>query len=401
MTVRFLVLLVLVACSASVRAADIVITKGGAAKSSLDTAGLMLQSDGEAQTFKRTLENDLVRSGWFTISGPGQGMLALFGAQDAGGGRFAVRCGVRNTANGKQFMDEKYRDDGDGVRRLAHRVADDIVFAVRGVKGFAGTRITMVGVKGASKDIYVCDADGDGLMRITKDGVVCIAPHWSQDGKSVVYTSFKSGYPDVYLSDLSAMKRRRISGFAGLNSGASMSPDGRWIALTLSKDGNPELYKLAIADGKPVRLTRTRYASEASPSWSPDGSRIVFVSDQGGSPQLYTIPASGGAPQRLTFKGGQNVSPDWGPDGRIACSRLWGGHYQIVVIEPGTGLELPLVSDGADYEDPSWARDGRHIVCSRAVNYRPELYILDTLGDPPIRFGALEGEWRSPDWSSE
>ena len=100
------------------------------------------------------------------------------------------------------------------------------------------------------------------------------------------------------------------------------------------------------------------------------------------------------------MRGTQNVAPDWGVNGLIAyCSRQ-NGNYQICVIDAGGGQEKMLTSDGARYEDPSWAPDGRHIVCSRSQNYHYQVYILDTMGDPPVCLTAgKKGDWFMPAWS--
>jgi Tol biopolymer transport system component len=58
-----------------------------------------------------------------------------------------------------------------------------------------------------------------------------------------------------------------------------------------------------------------------------------------------------------------------------------------------------LALDGADYEDPSWAPDGRHLACVRTVAYRPAIYLVDTLGDEPVCLLSEGGSWFSPSWS--
>ncbi|OGV61562.1 MAG: hypothetical protein A2498_11780 [Lentisphaerae bacterium RIFOXYC12_FULL_60_16] len=382
-------------------AQDLVVTKSGAIKTTIDLNALGLKNGTDPQLFRATLAGDLDRSGWFTVVSDGRaGAVAVFGNETAAAPTFSVQAGVRNAQSGQVYFNRKYQDNGTGVRRLAHQVADDMVFAVKGVRGIASSRIVMLGKQGISKELHLCDADGGGLVRLTRDGAVALSPRWTPDGKGILYTSFHKGFPDVFRLDLTSQSRIRVAGYAGMNSGASMSPDGKQIALVLSRDGNPELYLLRVSDRALTRLTRTRNASEAGPSWSPDGRQIAFVSDMAGKPHVYLIVATGGAPKRVTFLGGQNVDPDWGPDGRMAFSSLRGGRYQIVVIDPASSREQVLTNDGADYEDPSWAPNGRHLICARVQSYRSELYILDTLGDPPVRCGNLQGEWTSPDWSA-
>ena len=56
----------------------------------------------------------------------------------------------------------------------------------------------------------------------------------------------------------------------------------------------------------------------------------------------------------------------------------------VVIVDPQaphTARTLPL--DQADYEDPSWAPDGRHI-SPLVLTYRSAIYLLDTQEDPPI-----------------
>jgi TolB protein len=238
------------------------------------------------------------------------------------------------------------------------------------------------------------------MLQLTRQGAICLAPSWGPDAKSLVYTSFHGGFPDVYRIDLRNNRRTRIAGYPGLNAGAKISPDGGCMVLTLSKDGNPELYIMHLRSRRLTRLTRTRRAAEASPAWSPDGKRIVFVSDKSGSPQLYVVARSGGEQRRVTFRGSENVAPDWGPDGRIAYSSRRGGRYHICVLDPsGRAQPEQFTHDSADHEDPAWAPDGRHIVYVRTVRYSSELYVLDTLGDDEIRLTAVQGDWYSPAWS--
>ena len=116
-------------------------------------------------------------------------------------------------------------------------------------------------------------------------------------------------------------------------------------------------------------------------------------------PNLYIISRSGGREKKITFTGSENVGPDWGPEGKIVYTSRREGKYHVCVTDPDTGETLQLTSDHADYEDPSWAPDGRHIVCSRIVGYKSELYVLDTLGDPPVRLLHHDGDWYAPAWS--
>lgn len=381
-------------CTAS---AQVRVAKSADRKLMINMAGLRV-SGTSAQTLFKTLANDLQLSGWFQPLQSG-GELQLRGSITQSGSKVKASLQVDRAADRAVLFSRAYSMDAARARTLAHRAADDIVEAITGRKGIASTKIAVVGTQSGAKEIYLCDADGGGRVQITRDKSIVIGPNWSPDGNSLVYTSFMRGFPDAYSVDLRTGQRKGIASYSGVNTGANLSPDGRDLAVVLSKDGNPELYILNLRSKKLTRLTRTLYATEASPDWSPDGKHLVYVSDRNGSPQLYKISRSGGRAQLISSRGTENVAPDWGPNGLIACASRSGGRYHIAIITPSTGETRYLPNDGADYEDPSWAPDGRHLVAARSVRYQSALYLLDTVSDAPVALISGGGDWLSPAWS--
>ena len=380
-------------------AAQVRVVKSGSAKIHLDWTGFATQGGGPAATFAQTLRRDLVRSGYFSQAGMGQGEVVLKGAVSVQGADLRAECTVLGAVTQKVYLNSGFNASARDPVRFAHKVSDAIVEAVTGKKGMASARLVMVGTQTGKKELYLVGSDGGSRVQLTRDGSVSVAPNWGE-GNRITYTSFLKGYPDVYMIDVDTGKRDRISSYTGLNTSADISPDGQDIAMILSKDGNPELYVKNLRSEKLTRITTTSKAAEASPSWSPDGQSIVYVSDSAGRPHLYTVSRNGGRPKRLTSRGSENVAPDWGNNGKIAYCTRSEGRYQVAVLDPVTGANTILATrDGGDYEDPSWAPDGRHLACSRTVNYRSKVYILDTLGDASIALTDYDGDWYSPSWS--
>ncbi len=377
--------------------AQVRVVKGAGEKSAVDWSAFNVGADPASQQFVKTLTDDLLRSGWFKRGAPGSSEFALTG-QVAGEGALRVQAIVYGRVAARQVFGKSYNSEPAGARRLAHQVANEIIEAVTGRKGMAGARFALVGTRSGKKEIYVCEADGQGLTQITRDNSISIGPNWSPDGRQLVYTSYLKGFPDIYSIELASGARRRLTSYPGLNTGATIAPNGRDMAVILSKDGNPELYIMNVNGGGLTRLTNTRRAAEASPSWSPDGSRIVYVSDQAGQPQLYMISRSGGEPRRLTSRGSQNVAPDWGRNNMIAYASLFGGRWNIAVLDPDSLQTKQITNGDADYEDPSWAPDGRHLAAARSIRYQSKVYLLDTMGDGPIALTEYPGDWYSPAW---
>ncbi len=380
---------------------QIVISKPAGEKVAVSLDGLAVGQGEAATLFMRTLRTNLDRSGWLQVTPAARAEVAVSGEVTLRRNQLHVQCRATGTADRRSFMSQSYRHSADDARRLAHRVADDLVKAITGRRGIASTRIVLVGATERARELYICDADGGNFRPLTQDGNIAVRPRWVPTGNALTYTAFLRRFPDVFHVDLDSGERRVLSNHSGLNSGGVISPDGNEMAVILSKDGNPELYVKQLRTGRLTRLTNTPQANEASPSWSPDGREIVYVSGPGGRPHLYIISRDGGRPRRVTTRG-TNVSPDWGPNGLIAFSSRIGGQYQIAIMDPRTEqiryLEAP---DGADYEDPSWAPNGRHIACARRQNFRSHIYVLDTAGDPPVRLTTQRGDWYSPAWSPQ
>lgn len=370
------------------------VVKKGAEKNTVSLSGLK-PAGPNGQLFVRTLTRDLELSGWFKVAASGavtvQGSVA-----EAGSG---IQSNCRVAWPGKAFNWSRTSMGQAEVRRQAHQLADEMVKMIAGEVGIAQSRIVFVNRRSANNaDLYVCDADGQGLMQVTQDNVAAVGPRWAPNGRDIYYTSFIKGYPAVYRLSPGA-ERKALAAFRGLNTGAAVSPDGGRVALILSYEGNPELYVMTLASGQLVRLTRTTHGVEASPCWSPDGRSIVYVSDIARSPQLYVVDVATRQSRRLTYKGSENVNPDWSKrSGRIVYATRRGGGYQIATMDPRAGdSSSELVSPAGDYEHPSWAPNGRHVICSS----RSSLYILDTLGDPAVRLINIPGNWMSPDWSDQ
>ncbi len=359
---------------------------------SVDLTGFVTPASSEGLLFRRTLEKNLARSGWLHLM-----------AQDASypiTGSFALPATAFVEVRSAGFRRSLTRRDGD-VRRLAHETADALVEALTGKKGIARTQIALAGNRTGQWELYLCDADGENLQQITRDRSMALYPFWSPDGSRLVFTSYRNRFPDLYLLHIGSWKLEPLARFNGLNTGGAFSPDGQAVAVSLSFTGNPELYVLRppLRDGRLFRLTQTPHAAETSPSWSPDGNRIVFVSDSSGAPQLYILDARGGERSPLPLSGTENVSPSWGPDGRIAFVTRRAGVYRIAVYSPENGNVQVLTNDDANYEDPCWAPNGRHLACTRISDNRMTVVLLDTLTQSWVRLLEIQGEWRSPAWS--
>jgi len=383
---RTLILLLAAVSTASVFAAPptVVVKKAGAERTvvSIETA----EGSAAAKAFNDSLKRNLSLSGRFQI-GP-NGQIRVTGTPGAG---------VAAVGAGKQVSSSASFSDAKGARMAARQFSDAIVQAHTGRKGFACDRIAFVNRKGSDNaELYTAYPDGFDIRQLTSDGHAVVGPRWSPDKEHIYYTGFMQKTPLVYRIDMSG-RRSLLQQFKCLATGAAISPDGANCALILSFQGNPELYILNFASKRLKRMTTTPSASEASPCWSPDGRQIAYVSDTTRHPQIYLLDVATKKSRRITNAGRENTNPDWGPDGRLAWATKRGGLNYIAVMDPAKGESgARLVTEGGNWEHPSWAVDGRHLVASRDK----ALFIVDTdpEGDRPMRLFHNQGNWMNPAW---
>ena len=111
----------------------------------------------------------------------------------------------------------------------------------------------------------------------------------------------------------------RLTFDPGFQTEPTFSHDGRSIAYTSNKSGNFDIWQQPLAGGNAVPVT-TDPAQDWQPDWSPDGSRIAFRSERGGG-GIFVVPTTGGYEQRITEFG---YRPRWSPDGsRILFRTRW------------------------------------------------------------------------------
>lgn len=284
------------------------------------------------------------------------------------------------------------------ARRLAHKVADEVVFQFTGEPGIADTRIAYVGSGSGAKELYAMDYDGANVARLTASGSINLSPAWSPDVRSVAFTSFMRGYPYVYrVFPFENRPVQLLAGYATLNTAPAWSPDGRSLAFMSNRDGNPEIYVLTVATGALRRLT-TNPGIDTEPSWAPDGTRLAFVSERGGAPQIYVMDADGSNVRRLTDTG-FNTQPRWSPKGDTITFTSRQGNHDIWAVSPDGSNLRRLTAGPGDNESASWAANGRHLIfqSNRLGGFHLFTMLVDGSEQQPATRGP--GEATSASWS--
>lgn len=284
-------------------------------------------------------------------------------------------------------------DEGNGFRALSgESVPDTIVPNLftsvswdpdGGRLAFGGGTGEQQGGVDDEYDIYLVDADGSNLERVTELDDAG-DPLFSPDGETIVFSRVSFGEDEPpqanlwsvkadgsELTELTQAEPWRMDG-AG-----SFSPDGAEIAFTRAEI-DPDSFEVTTsiqivgADGSDERQL---IESGSDPAFSPDGERIAFVSDRDENGrlcygdrcflgrELYVADADGSEPERLTeTKELNEASPSWLRDGsRIAFQRgeQFANAEAMSILEmnaDGSCTREILASSGPGpwYASPAW-----------------------------------------------
>jgi TolB protein len=282
-------------------------------------------------------------------------------------------------------------------RRLAHKIADEVVLQFTGEPGIADTKIAFVAGPRGAKEIVVSDYDGAAPVPVTRNGSINLTPVWSPDARSLAYTSYKQGYPDLYRAfPFERRPEQTLAAFVGINTAPAFSPDGKSIAMTLSKDGNPEVYVLSLATGTMRRLTR-HAGIDTEPSWAPTGRQLAFISDRTGTPHLYVMDAEGTSVRQLT-SGGFHTQPRWSPRGDAIAYTARHGAHDIWLVNVDGSAPRRLTS-GGDNQGGTWAPNGRHLAFQSNRTGRWQIYAMLADGTSQTAITTGSADATSPSWS--
>ncbi|MBS0432729.1 MAG: Tol-Pal system beta propeller repeat protein TolB [Proteobacteria bacterium] len=331
-----------------------------------------------------------------------QDYLVVGRTSDAGGGALRADFELWDVNKQQRLLGLSITGQGSDLRRVAHKIADQIYQKIIGVRGAFDTRIAYVTAIGTGRNmqysLIIADSDGYNPQTVVRSREPLLSPAWSPDGSKLAYVSFEHGDSAIYLQDITTGARRLLSSRPGINGAPKFSPDGRRLAMSLSYQGNPEIYVMDMGSGALTRITNN-LAIDTEPEWTPDGANLVFTSDRSGKPQLYEVPAGGGAAQRLTFQGQYNADVSISYDGnQLAMVQGNGNVYRIAIMDKSLGGQIRFVSPGSLDESPSFAPNASMLLYASTEGPRGVLYAASSDGRVRQRLVLSDGDVREPAW---
>ena len=138
------------------------------------------------------------------------------------------------------------------------------------------------------------------------------SPSWSPDGKRLTFVSNRGGSPQIYVMNADGSGVKRLTFQGNYNTTPAWSPRGDLIAFTARDERNAfDLFTVNVDSGKVVRLTQDSSNNE-EPSFSPNGRLIMFTSTRTGTRHLHVMTFDGNNQVALPIEKGDYATPDWG-----------------------------------------------------------------------------------------
>ena len=221
-----------------------------------------------------------------------------------------------------------------------------------------GTRLAFYSERDGNAEIYVMNADGSGVTRLTNTKADEGYPAWSPDGRTISFDSDRDGNFDVFAMNADGTNVRPLTRHKARDVSASWSPDGSKIVFMSDREGGFDAFEAAPDPAAPAtRITRT--GTTWFPVFSRDGTTLAFHIGR----DVHTLPAAGGELRRLTTDPANGMYPSWSPDGKRIAFMSWrNGKTEVFTMNADGSNQALLVSMArGDAIDPRWSPDGSAI----------------------------------------
>jgi len=145
-------------------------------------------------------------------------------------------------------------------------------------------------------EIYIMNADGSNVRRLTETDGYDGGPFFSADGKKICWRRFdrKGLTAEIFTMNIDGSDQKQLTKIGAMSWAPYFHPSGDYLIFATNKHGfgNFELYLVdAAGEKEPVRVTSTD-GFDGLPTFSPDGNQLSWTSNRTAAKQSQIFLAN-------------------------------------------------------------------------------------------------------------
>jgi Tol biopolymer transport system component len=258
--------------------------------------------------------------------------------------------------------------------------------------------------------IFTLDLAGGRVTQLTSGGTHHDQhPKWSPDGKRISFLSTRGGGNfDIYLMNADGSGVTRVTDHPANDFDPIWMPDGQSLIFSSERDSRSDLYRVWLNDRHVDRLTNHFVGRAIMPNVSPDGKLVAFAAQtlqrlNFWEFQIHVLDLATGKTHALGNSGGA-CWPSWAPNGTQLANVLLAREPSVLQVRnaDGSGAREIAVPNLWTYY-PDFSKDGKWIALSVSPQHHEgedwDLAVVPADGSRPIqKLTSGPGNDRLPDW---